>query len=120
MSITSIITETKARLVKAKPYIVGGAIGAVATVVVQFNAGWVVTTGTHEEGLAEARISAMANVCAQQAGAYWLGEGRMMTSLEGWSNDERDTLAQRFTPQLSDVDTKDVTRLCGRMLRRQA
>lgn len=41
-----------------------------------------------------------------------------MAELKGWTDAERDVLVQRFVPQLDNVRTDDVTKLCGRMLRR--
>lgn len=117
MSFSNIVHGIKTRITMAKPYIVGAVIGAVATVIIEFNAGWVVTVGTHKQELAQASVSAMATVCAQQAGVHWTTEGNEMSALDGWSNDERDALAERFTPQLNDVKTDAITRLCGRMLR---
>lgn len=117
MSISSIKSAISTRLTTGKPYFIGGAIGAVATLLVQFNAGWVVAAGTHNEALAEARVNAMAAVCAHQAGTQWVSEGKEMSALGGWTNEDRDVLVQRFTPQMKDVRTEEITRLCSRMLR---
>lgn len=118
MSLSNIITDAKAKMVAAKPYLIGGVVGAVATVVIEFNAGWVVSSGTHQDALAEARINAVATVCFQQARANWTGEGGELSDLEGWNNAERDELAKRFTPAVEDVSAGAITSLCGRMLRR--
>lgn len=118
MSLSNIITDAKAKVVAARPYLIGGALGAVATVIIEFNAGWVVSNGTHNQALAEARINAVATVCFQQARANWTAEGGKLADLEGWDNDERDELAKRFTPAVEDVSAGEITRLCGRMLRR--
>ena len=118
MSLSNIITDVKARAVAAKPYIICGVVGAVATVIIEFNAGWVVSNGSHQQALADTRINAVAAVCFQQARANWTAEGGKLADLEGWDNDERDELAKRFTPAVEDVSAGEITRLCGRMLRR--
>lgn len=118
MSLSNIITDVKAKMLAAKPYLIGGAVGAVATIIIQFNAGWVVSTGTHHDALAEARLNAVATVCFQQASAHWTAEGEQLSDLEGWNNTERDELAKRFTPVVEEVAAGEITSLCGRMLRR--
>lgn len=117
MSVSGIISTATARISAAKPYLIGGVLGAIALLIVQFNAGWVVAAGTHTNALAEARLEAVATVCAMQAGQHWLAEGNETTALEGWSNDSRDQLAERFTPQIKDIRAAEITRLCGRMLK---
>lgn len=117
MSFSNIITNVKMKAAAAKPYVVGGIIGAVVTVIIGFNAGWVVSSGNHQLALTNARVNAVATVCAQQASAYWMAAGEEMSALEGWSNAERDELAQRFTPTVEDVSAAEITSLCGRILR---
>jgi len=118
MSLSNIIADVKAKAVAAKPYLIGGVLGAVATVIIEFNAGWVVSNATHHDTLADARTNAVASVCFQQASAYWIAEGEKISDLEGWNNAERDKLAKRFTPTVDDVSSEEVASLCGRMLRR--
>ena len=118
MSLSNSIAGAKAKLIAAKPYLIGGAVGAIATVIVGFNAGWVVSIGSHKQALAETRINAVATVCFQQARAHWMAEGEQLADLEGWDNAERDALAKRFTPAVEDVSADEITSLCGRMLRR--
>lgn len=117
MSVSGIISTLKTRITASKPYLIGGVLGAVALLIIEFNAGWVVAAGTHTNQLAEARLEAVATVCAMQASRYWIAEGNETAALEGWSNDKRDQLAERFTPQIKDIRTSEITRLCGRMLK---
>jgi hypothetical protein len=120
MSIQGIVSNVKARIATGRPYIIGGVIGAVAISVVAFNAGWVVAIGTHTNAVQQGQLEAVATVCAAQANQYWLAEGNKTASLEGWSNDARDQLAERFTPRLEEIaglKTSEITRLCGRMLK---
>lgn len=118
MSLSNIISGVKAKMVAAKPYLIGGVVGAVATVIIEFNAGWVVSNGNHNQALAQARVNAVATVCFQQARAHWTAAGEQLSDLEGWNNTERDELAKRFTPAVEDVSADEITSLCGRMLRR--
>lgn len=117
MPFSDIVAGVKAKLTASKPYLVGAVIGAIVTVIVQFNAGWVVTAGTHAQELAKARISAVATVCAQQASKYWTTEGHELSALEGWTNEQRDELAKRFTPKLEKAQESEVADLCDDMLR---
>lgn len=117
MSLSSRITNLKARLTAAKPYLIGGALGAVATLIIEFNAGWVVTAGTHHQAVAQTRTDAIATVCARQASAHWVAEGHELSALKGWDNDERDALAKRFASGVQDVSADEIANLCGRKLR---
>lgn len=117
MSVSGIISTVKARITAGKPYLIGGVLGAIALLVIEFNAGWVVTAGTHTDELAKARLEAVATVCAVQASQHWIAEGNETAALEGWSNDKRDQLAERFTPHLENIRATEIARLCGRMLK---
>lgn len=117
MSIYGIVSNVKARIATGKPYIIGGIVGAFAMTLVAFNAGWVVAVGTHSNAVRKAELEAVATVCAMQARQHWLAEGNESAGLEGWTNDARDQLAERFTPHLKAVQADDITRLCGRMLK---
>lgn len=117
MSVSGIISNIKSRITTGKPYILGGVIGAVAMAIVAFNAGWVVGAGTHANAITEARINAVATVCSVQARQHWMTEGNENASLEGWNNDVRDELAERFTPKMEEIRASKITRLCGKMLK---
>lgn len=117
MSVSGIISNVKAKLAVGKPYIIGAVLGAIALAMLQFNAGWVVTAGAHTNAVQQAQLETVATVCAMQASQHWLSEGNETASLTGWSNDERDQLAKRFTPQLNEIRADEITRLCGRMLK---
>lgn len=116
MSFSEIISGAKTKFATAKPYIGGAIIGAIVTVIIEFSNGWVVSAGTHAQEIAEARINAVASVCAQQARKYWTTQGNEMAALDGWTNDKRETLAKRFTPTLEKVEESSVSDLCGEML----
>lgn len=117
MSKSNIVHEIQTRFATIKPYLIGAVVGGVAMIITSLNAGWVVGAGSHGDALAEARINAVASVCAQQANAQWLSDGRDASALEGWSNDERKALAERFTPQMQDIQGSKITRMCSRILR---
>lgn len=117
MSVSGIISTVKTRITASKPYLIGGVLGAIALLIIEFNAGWVVAAGTHTNELAEARLEAVATVCAMQASQHWIAEGNETAALEGWSNDKRDQLAEHFTPQIQNIRAAEITRLCGRMLK---
>jgi len=86
---------------KAKPYVGGAVLGAVAITIVGFAANWVVTTGMMENEVKQARVNALAAVCAQEAKDHWLEEGKELASLEGFTNDKRDKLAESFSMTVS-------------------
>lgn len=117
MSNSRIIHGMQTRFATIKPYLIGAVVGGLAMIIVSLKAGWVVGAGSHGSALAEARINAVAAVCAQQAHAQWLSDGNDMSALAGWSNDERKALAERFTPQMQDIQSSKVTRMCNRILR---
>lgn len=116
MSLSDTVSGAKRKLAAAKPYIGGAIVGAIVTVIVEFNAGWVVTADTHVQEVAKARINAVASVCAQQAREHWTTGGHEMAALDGWTNKKRDQLAERFTPTLEKVRESSVTDLCDEML----
>ncbi|MFC4350123.1 hypothetical protein ACFOW6_01065 [Fodinicurvata halophila] len=87
---------------QAKPYIIGGAIGVVAAIIIEFSAGWVVTSGTMAEEVQSARTNVYATVCATNSIESWKDENRDMAELEGFSNDQRDALIERNMPVLAD------------------
>lgn len=87
---------------QAKPYLVGGAIGVIAAAVIEFSAGWVVTSGTMAEEVQSARVNAYATVCATNSIESWKAENNDMAELEGFSNDQRDALIERNMPVLAD------------------
>lgn len=117
MSIYGIVSKTKARIATGRPYIIGGFIGAIAISIVAFNAGWVVSAGAHTNAVQKAQLTAVATVCAMQATAFWAAEGNKEAALEGWSNDARDQLVERFTPNLEDIRASEIKQLCGSMLK---
>lgn len=101
---------------KAKPYLWGGAVGIVATLVVQFGAGWVVTTETMQSQVAQAETRVLASVCANEGRTYWTSHGNEMQALEGWDNERRLDLAQRFTPEVQKAPLERVTDRCNERL----
>lgn len=108
--------SVKQGLQKARPWLWGGAIGIVATLIVEFAAGWVVTTQTMQEKVAEAEVRVLANVCADRGRSYWTAQGHEIKALEGWDNQQREQIAERFTPELEKVDLQRVTSRCGQIL----
>ncbi|WP_143006188.1 hypothetical protein [Limimonas halophila] len=87
---------------KAKP-VIGGALGGAAVVTIAgFAAGWVVTSGTLKAEVKDARVSALATVCAQEAKAHWLDEGKKLAALDGYTNDKREKLAESFSMSVRD------------------
>lgn len=97
----------------AKPYVWGGVIGIVATLIVEFSAGWVVTTDTMREKVAAAETRVLASVCANEGRTYWTSQGRQMQALDGWDNEKRASIADRFTPEVEKVPLNRVTQRCG-------
>lgn len=117
MSNSRIIHGMQTRFATIKPYLIGAVVGGLVMIIVSLKAGWVVGAGSHDSALAEARLNAVATVCAQQANAQWLADGKEASALEGWSNDEREALAKRFTPQVANIRGSEITRMCNRILR---
>ncbi len=109
------IAETVATL---KPYAIGGALGAAALAIVSFNANWIVTTGTMNDKVQAAQISAYAEVCQNNALLAWTEQGKELSALGGFRNDERKTFAQQFTPLAQDAALRNtVVNACDRLLR---
>lgn len=101
---------------RAKPYVWGGVVGIVATLIVEFGAGWVVTTDTMREQVAQAETRVLASVCANEGRTFWTSQGREMEALDGWDNEKRARIANRFTPDIEKVALNRVTERCGNML----
>lgn len=106
-------------LAQAKPYIVGGIIGAVALTIVAFSAGWVVTAGSTAEQVQAARVEALAAVCSARGLASWTAKGNDLEALDGWSNDEREALATASAPKIDSLAAlhDEVVDLCDDRLR---
>lgn len=104
---------------RVKPYLVGGLGGAVAITIIGFSADWVVATGTMERQVQEARVAALAEVCEVNAEKHWADTGKKVAALEGYNNEEREKLAERFTPHIKDFEqiSEDVTDHCEEALR---
>ncbi|WP_161958813.1 hypothetical protein [Ferruginivarius sediminum] len=81
-----------------KPYALGTAVGAVGIAIIGFSADWIVTTGTMNEKVQAAKVSALAQVCETNALAHWKEQGKKASALEGWDNDAREKLAKQFAP----------------------
>lgn len=103
----------KERLASFKPILGGAVLGAIATLIVGFSAGWLVTAGTMAEEVRSAQVTAYAGVCAENSVADWKDSGQQMTALEGWDNrDARESLAKRFMPVVEADLTRDVQNAC--------
>jgi len=114
MQTRSTIQET---LEKAKPIVGGAVLGAAAITIVGFAANWVVATSTMHKEVEEARVNALAAVCAREAKDHWLAEGKDLAALEGFTNDKREKLAQSFSISVSNWDVKSsVQRHCNEEL----
>lgn len=105
----------KERFESFKPMIGGVVVGAIATLVVGFSAGWLVTSNTMAEEVRLAQVTAYGTICAENSVADWKGSGQEMIALEGWDNrDVRETLAKRFMPAAESDLTRDIQRACER------
>jgi len=105
---------------KAKPY-VGGALGGIAVAaVVGFSADWIYAAGTVETKVQNARVGALSEICEMNAEQYWTKKKDMkLAKLEGWNNDKREKLADKFAPSVpKDADYhSDVVNACDDALR---
>lgn len=105
----------KERFQSFKPMIGGVVVGVIATLIVGFTGGWLVTSNTMAEEVRSARVAAYGEVCAANSVADWKGSGQMTTALEGWDNrDAREALAKRFMPATAGDLTSDIQRACER------
>ena len=103
----------KERLESLKPMLGGAVVGAIATLIVGFTGGWLVTSNTMADEVRSARVAAYGQACSDASVANWKGSGQMMTALDGWDNrDAREALAKRFIPAVSEDLTRDVQRAC--------
>ncbi|RDD62450.1 hypothetical protein [Ferruginivarius sediminum] len=89
------------RISAAKPFVIGGVVGAVAALIVGFSGNMLVSTGTMEEKVTQARIEAFSQICDRNARAHWQSQGKEIAALDGWRNDEREALAEKFAKDLS-------------------
>lgn len=106
--------------VTAKPYIVGGVVGAVAVTVIGLWGGQLVTAGTLNSQLTTASVETQARICAALARDHHLASGG--ESLAGQQNRQaREALARDFAV-MPGQDTADdaVRRACINMLARSA
>lgn len=99
----------ESKLSKAKPYVIGGVVGAIGIVIAGFSAGWVVTKGTMHQYAEKQVVAAFAHVCETKALASWKNAGKSVDKLGGWSNDTREALAKKYAPSLpSDADYRQL------------
>lgn len=93
------------KLEQLKPYALGAVGGILATLIVSFSAGWVVTAGTMNEAVAQAKVQQLAAVCAQRAQAHWTSQNKDVAKLQGYEAWEtRDELATQFAAGLPDME----------------
>ena len=99
----------ESKVSKAKPYVIGGVIGAIGITIAGFSADWVVTKGTMHQYAEKQVVAAFANVCETRALANWKASGKSVEKLGGWSNDTREALAKEYVPSLpSDADYRQL------------
>lgn len=81
---------------KAKTFIGGLVIGLIAAAVTGFSMGWVVTAGTAELQVREAKLDQLAAICASRVRVH-LEKTEVVEDLSGWEKrDERKALAKKF------------------------
>ena len=108
----------KENIETAKPFVIGGVVGAVAALAIAFAGGFVVTSSTMNDTVRDARVMALAQVCQGVATEHWLAEGNSADGLSGWRNEARTALAERFVPTTADAELRaDISNACGRLLR---
>jgi len=100
--------------------VLGGAVGGIlVATVAAFSFNWIYTAGTLNEQVHQARVSSLAQICESNAEHYWTDEqGMKMAKLEGWGNDQRAKLANRFAPEVPNDSAyhEDVVDACGEAL----
>ena len=80
----------------SKNFAFGAIIGAIGITIVAFSAGWIVTAGSYNRHVAEARVDAKAEICANAAKAFRIETGDT-ASLAGYSaRSQREELAKVF------------------------
>lgn len=100
---------------KIKAHLTGGIIGAIAIAILGFSLGWVVSAGSSESAVAQARIETYATVCENSAVANWKAQGGTLADLEGYeNNDTRRELATSATEALpvSETIQREVINAC--------
>lgn len=107
------------RISAAKPYVIGGVLGAAGLAIIGFSANWVVTTGTLAQQVEQAKVNILAEVCEKNAIRAWEERGQKIAALEGWGNEDREKLAQQYAPRLpNDKNWHDeVVDRCDDLLR---
>ena len=111
--------ELGEKIQAAKPYIKGFVAGLVVAPIVAFSFSLVVTTGTMNAAVTDARVEQLAALCANEATAYWTAQNNEMAALNGWKNrDARQNLAKQFATQLPEVEPirNAVVDRCGKLL----
>ena len=104
---------------QAKPYVIGGVVGAIAVTILGFQANLVVTTSTMEETVQRQTVQAYADVCQQTALAAWQDQGGEVSALGGWRNEARAELVQQHVPVAEDFPLRqNVVDQCNRLMQR--
>lgn len=113
------MNDTVGRRKSLKSYVIGGAVGALAVLVVGFSTGWIVTGARMQSEVQQATVAAFAQICESNALASWKQQGKSIENLGGWGNDSREALAKRFAPTLPSDATyrQKVIDSCNDMLR---
>jgi hypothetical protein len=100
------------------PLIVGAVVGGIATVIVAFSAGWVVSAAEHEQDMRSARLAALSSVCVARVEEHLKETDRDWEELQGYTTDARearDALAAQFAVPLSGKETasSDIINACA-------
>lgn len=101
-----------------KPYVTGIVIGLIAAPVIAFSFGWIVTTGSMETSVQEAKLQVLAAACADRATAYRTAEN-ITTDISGWQErDAREQIAGRFVVNVDQdgIEDDDLIEECADLL----
>ncbi len=97
-----------------RPYAIGAIGGVALAAFAGFGSGWLVTRGGMQDAVADAHISSIAQVCAEEAASYWKTSKQNPAALRKWDAwSQREKLAKRFAaglPEPKGVSDRVVSR----------
>ncbi len=104
----------------AKPYVIGAIAGVALAAFGGFGSGWLVTRGTMHDAVAEAQVSSIAQVCANEATNYWKTRNQSLAVLKKWDAwSQREKLAKKFAadlPEAKGISDRVVSRCADDMM----
>ena len=112
----------KNNLGAVKPFIGGTVAGLLLALVIGFGFDLVVTEAKLALEKQDAKVAALAEACEKKAVNDWREQGKALAELDGFTNEDRKLLAQRYAVNIENDDRvlRQIVEACDDALRDRA